>query len=131
VHNEVIEKGIKAGYTDAISILNLVKKEKIKEMVLENPDSLLDEYLHPGESESIQLAKNLGCLLIIDEKKGRLIAEQRNIEFLTTADIILLLLKEDLIDFSHFQKNLSKYAADGWLGTNIFQRYIEEGKKYE
>ena len=112
VYKEVIEDGIKAGYTDAILLLNYFKKGKIKEITIENPDLLLNEYLHPGESESM-------------------IAEQKNIEFLTTADVLLLLLKEKKINFDFFQKNLSKYSADGWLGANIFQKYLEEGKKYE
>lgn len=131
VYKEVIEEGIKAGYTDAILILNYFKNNKIKEITIENPDPLLEEYLHPGESESIQLADQLKCILIIDEKKGRLIAEQKGIEFLTTADGLYLLLKEGLINFDFFKKNLTKYSADGWLGAEIYQKYLEEGKKYE
>lgn len=131
VYNEVIEEGIKAGYTDAILISNYFQKDKIKEIKIENPDPSLNEYLHPGESESIQLALYLKGILVMDEKKGRLIAEQRNIEFLTTADLLLLLLKENEIKFDFYQKNLSKYSADGWLGANIYHKYLEEGKKYE
>ncbi len=131
VYKEVIEDGIKAGYTDATLILNYFKNNKIKEIMIENPDPLLEEYLHPGESESLQLADRLKCILVMDEKKGRLIAEQRKIEFLTTADVLLLLLKEDLINFDFFKKNLVKYSADGWLGADIYQKYLEEGKKYE
>lgn len=131
VYEEVIEEGIKAGYTDAILILNYVKNNKIIEIKIENPDPLLKEYLHPGESESIQLANQLKTILVIDEKKGRLIAEQKGIEFLTTTDVLLLLLKEGLFNFAFFKKNLTKYSADGWLGANLYQKYLEEGKKYE
>ena len=131
VYKEVIENGIKTGYSDAILILNYYKNNKIKEIKIKNPDPLLEEYLHPGESESIQLAKSLKCILVIDEKKGRLIAEQNNIEFLTTSDLLLLLLKEGLINFDFFKKNLGKYSEDGWLGAPIYQKYLERGKKYE
>ncbi|MHA1292535.1 MAG: hypothetical protein ACTSQJ_07705 [Promethearchaeota archaeon] len=131
VYKEVIEEGIKAGYTDAILISNYIKENKIKKIKIKHPDPLLNDYLHPGESESIRLALELKSLLVIDEKKGRLIAEQKGIEFITTADILLLLLKEKLINFNYFQKNLSKYSTDGWLGTEIYQKYLEEGKKYE
>ena len=131
VYKEVIEEGIKAGYTDATLLLNYLQNNKIKVLTIENPDPLLKEYLHPGESESIQLAYHFKGILVIDEKKGRLIAEQKGIEFLTTADMLLLLLREDLIKFDFFQKNLSKYSADGWLGAEIYQKYLEEGKKYE
>ena len=131
VYKEVIEEGIKEGFNDAILILNYLKKDKIKEITIENPDLLLNEYLHPGESESIQLALFLKAILVIDEKKARMIAEQRGIGFLTTADVLLLLLKEKLIKFEYFQKNFLKYSADGWLGADIYQKYLEEGKKYE
>jgi len=131
VYKEVIEEGIKAGYTDATLILNYLKNNKIKKIKVANPDPLLKEYLHPGESESIQLANSLKIILVIDEKKGRLIAEQKRIEFLTTADVLLLLLKERIINFDFFKKNLAKYSADGWLGADLFQKYLEEGKKYE
>lgn len=131
VYKEVIEEGVNAGYTDATLILNYLKNNKIKRIKIENPDPLLEEYLHPGESESIQLANFLKGLLVIDEKKGRLIAEQKGIEFLTTVDVILLLLKESVINFDFFKKNLTKYSADGWLGANIYQKYLDEGKKYE
>ena len=50
VYEEVIEGGIKAGYTDATLILNYLKDNKIKAITIENPDPLLKEYLHPGES---------------------------------------------------------------------------------
>ena len=120
---------VKNKYMDATLILNYFKNNKIKKIKIENPDPLLEEYLHPGESESIQLANYLKCILVIDEKKGRLIAEQKGIEFLTTVDTILLLLKEGIINFDFFKKNLAKYSADGWLGANIYQKYLEEGKK--
>jgi len=131
VYKEVVEGGIKAGYSDATLILNYLKNNKIKEIKIKNPNPLLEEYLHPGESESIQLANHLKCILVIDEKKGRLIAEQNGIEFLTTSDLLLLLLKEGLINFDFFKKNLGKYSEDGWLGAPIYQKYLEKGKKYE
>ncbi len=84
-----------------------------------------------GEYESIQLALELKALLIMDEKKGRNITEQKGIKTFTTADILLLLLKEKVIDYGFFQKNLSKYSANGWLGVNIYQKYLKEGKIYE
>ena len=45
--------------------------------------------------------------------------------------MLLLLLKESLINFDIFKKNLAKYSADGWLGADLYQKYLEEGKKYE
>jgi predicted nucleic acid-binding protein len=131
VCNEVIKKGQIAGYSDAVLLKNYIKNNRIKVLEVKTPDPILQEYLHPGEYESIQLALELDSLLIMDEKKGRNITEQKRIETLTTADIILLLLKEKSINFKLFRQNLSKYAADGWLGANIYQKYLREGKNYE
>jgi len=131
VYNEVIRKGEKAGYSDAILLKNYFNNDKIKVLEVKTPDPILKEYLHPGEYESIQLALELDCFLIMDGKKGRKITEQKGIETLTTSDIILLLLKEKSIHFKLFRQNLSKYAADGRLGANIYQKYLREGKNYE
>ncbi|MHA1689401.1 MAG: hypothetical protein ACTSYC_03330 [Promethearchaeota archaeon] len=88
-------------------------------------------YLHPGESESIQLAKYLDCILIIDDKKARILAEQHKIKFLTTADTLLLLLKNGIINKEEYIVNLARYSSDGWLGTSVYQKYLNEGKNHE
>lgn len=131
VYQEVVEEGIEKGYSDAILILNYIKKKRIKRVELQNPDISLNNYLHPGESESIQLAKQLDLILVIDENKGRTLAEQREIIFYSTADILLLLLKEKVINFDLYTRNFARYASNGWLGRDVYKKYLMEGKNYE
>ena len=67
----------------------------------------------------------------MDEKKGRLVAEQRNIPFITTAGLILLLLRHNVIKYNLYCSNLAKYASNGWFSLQNYQQYIKRGKKYE
>ncbi len=129
VYSEVIEDGIKAGYSDAVLLKNYFENNKIKKVEISQEDPILKDYLHPGEYGAIQLAKQLGGLLVMDDRKGRLVAEQKKIEVITTADILLLLLKEKVIDLEHFQSNLLNYSVNGWLKPNIYEKYLNEGKK--
>lgn len=131
VYSETIEKGIHSGYTDAKLLLNHVKNGKIKKFDIKKVDNTLKNYLHPGEYEAIQLATEYNGLLVMDDEKGRLVAEQRGILVLTTADILLLLLKEKIISYHYFHINFIKYSDQGWLGPNVLELYLKEGKKYE
>lgn len=131
VYFEVIEEGIKIGFSDAILLQNYFKNKKIKKMEISLHDPILKDYLQAGEYEAIQLAQQLDGLLVMDEKKGRLIAEQKEIEVVSTADTLLLLRKENMIDSTLFQSNLGKYAASGWLSPKVYEKYLKEGKKFE
>lgn len=131
VYFEVIEEGIKTGFSDAILLRNYFKNKKIKKMEVSLHDPILKDYLHAGEYEAIQLAQQLDGLLVMDEKKGRLVAEQKEIEVVSTADTLLLLRKENVIDSTLFQSNLGKYAANSWLSPIIYDKYLKEGKKFE
>jgi uncharacterized protein len=54
--------------------------------------------LDPGEASSIILAlENPGCLLVIDEKKGRHIAKELRIEIIGTLRVILLAKEKGII----------------------------------
>ncbi len=131
VYSEVIEEGIKEGFSDATLLNNYFKNKKIKKMEIIKPDPILKDYLHPGEYEAIILAQQLDGLLVMDDRKARTVAEQKKLEVLTTADVLLLLLKENLINSTLFQLNLGKYSANGWLAPDIYKKYLTEGKKYE
>ncbi|MGV9198864.1 MAG: hypothetical protein ACOC4M_08490 [Promethearchaeia archaeon] len=131
VYSEAIEKGIQSGYSDAKLLFNLVEEGKIRKWKVEKIDNILKGYLHPGEYESIQLASEYNRPLVMDEEKGRLVAEQRDLLVLTTVDILLLLLKERSISYRHYHTNFIKYSDQGWLGPNVLELYLEEGKKYE
>ncbi|MHA1720848.1 MAG: hypothetical protein DRO88_13520 [Promethearchaeia archaeon] len=135
VHEEVVEKGIQFGYSDAYLIQNFENEQKILKIKIKKQDSTLINFLHRGEMEVIQLAEKYSkiekCLIVMDEKKGRLIAEQRNISYISTASLILLLLRKNLIDYNLYCSNLAKYTSYGWFSLQNYQQYIKRGKYYE
>ncbi|TFH28766.1 MAG: hypothetical protein E4G98_04910, partial [Promethearchaeota archaeon] len=47
VFNEVVEEGIKNGYSDAILIKNYISADKIRMVSVKKHDPLLQNYLHP------------------------------------------------------------------------------------
>ena len=55
---------------------------------------MLDGILDYGEAEALALAKELNCILLIDEKKGRKIALGLNIQILGFLGIFLLCYKQ-------------------------------------
>jgi predicted nucleic acid-binding protein len=131
VHEEAIIRGIEKGYSDAHLLQGYVNSQKIKIVAIDDEDLLLETFLHKGEYESILLARKLKRLLLIDEQKGRLVAEQKGVPVITTAGVLLLLLRKKIIPHELYSKNLSKYAARGWLSSDQYQQYLLAGKKYE
>ncbi len=131
VYSEVIEQGIKHGYSDALLLENYLNEKKILRYSIKKQDPLLKKYLHLGEYESILLSEKLGTIIILDDRKARLVAEQRNLVSITTADMILLLIKIKSINFNIFKRNLLKYTSNGWFSHELYEKYLKEGKKYE
>ncbi len=134
VYEEVVEKGIKFGYSDAILIQNLENEKQISKIKTKKKDTTLVNFLHKGEIEVLLLGEEYAhkkCLIVMDEKKGRLVAEQRNIPFISTAGLILLLLKHDVIKYDLYCSNLANYASNGCFSLRNYQNYIKRGKIYE
>ncbi|MHA1732257.1 MAG: hypothetical protein ACTSU5_09950 [Promethearchaeota archaeon] len=131
MYKEVISDGLNSGYEDAILLKNLHEMGKIVTVKTRRVDPVLKGYLHAGEYESILVAQDLGAIIVIDEKKGRIIAEERGIEYLSTADVILILLREKFINYDLFRSNLGKYSARGWISPVLIEKYLLEAKKYE
>ncbi|MHA1767254.1 MAG: hypothetical protein ACTSWX_14905 [Promethearchaeota archaeon] len=131
VYLEVIEQGIEHGYSDALLLENYVNAKKILKYSIKKTDPLLKKYLHLGEYESILLSEELKSIIVLDDRKARIVAEQRNLSSISTADLILLLIKIKSINFNIYKRNLLKYASNGWFSHELYELYLKEGKKYE
>ena len=135
VNDEVVKKGLSKGFSDAEIINSYIKNKKIKvESIPKKGDALnmqnaLKNYLHKGELDSIILSNFEKGLLLIDERKGRLICEQHHIPTITTSSILLLLLKKNIINMNLYESNFSKYGKNGWISLDVYQKYIEYGRK--
>ena len=89
-------------------LINVIKVEK---------DELLDDLLlilDQGESEAIVLAKQKQCPLIIDEKKGRKIAGNLQIEIIGLLGIIYLNIKKQYIDKKTAEQFLQNAIQHGY-----------------
>lgn len=119
VYTEVITNGLEKGYADASLLKRYSDEKKVVCKEIKNETNTFKGYLHDGEYQSIMLAEQDKGLLVIDERKGRIIAKQKNILFQTTLGIMLILLKEKQIDSNHYIENLNKYADNGWISIQV------------
>jgi len=74
-----------------------LKKMTLKSIEHNDMYEMLRKRLDSGESESIALAKKLQLPLIIDEKKGRKVAQSLGIKIIGFVGIILKLLEKEII----------------------------------
>jgi predicted nucleic acid-binding protein len=130
VFDEVVVKGKLKNYSEAFTIESFIKEEKI---IVTNLNSFDESFYPPlgrGELESLELAKQKNELLLIDEKKGRNLAQILQIEHQTTIATIFELLISHNIDFSEYKSNLKNYAENSWVSADVIQEYIEKGEVY-
>ncbi len=131
VYEEIITKGLAKGENDAILLEKKVKDGAIKCVKNKTNDESLRGYLHDGERESILLAMESNAMVILDEKKARLIARQKKVPYHGTLGLLLMLFNENSIDKQHYIENLTKYADNGWISIGLFEQFRSFGEKNE
>ncbi len=70
---------------------------KIKKVTLNGEFEILADLLDPGEAAAIALAKHKKALLLIDERKGRRVAQNHDIAVIGTATILIKAKENKLI----------------------------------
>ncbi len=124
-HEVFITKDVYHEFGGSLPDWILVTEVKNKQKQIE-----LDEQLDKGEASSIALALETdNAILIIDEIKGRKIAQSLNIDIIGTIGIILLAHKNGLI--SDVIGTILRLVNKGFrLSDNLINNIIEKfGKK--
>jgi len=94
VYNEITQKFY---HKDKIDSYILASRLKLIAIEHNEMYEMLRKRLDRGESESIALAKKLELPLIIDERKGRKIAQSLEINIIGFVGIVLKLLEKEII----------------------------------
>lgn len=98
----------------AIGIAEALDKEWIRSVAVPTTPTLkkLAVLLDAGESEALSLAKELGAIALIDERKGRRIAKAHNIPVTGTIAVLIAMKKSGLI--SSIKPLLNRLATRGY-----------------
>ncbi|KXA94567.1 hypothetical protein AKJ37_07495 [candidate division MSBL1 archaeon SCGC-AAA259I09] len=133
VYEEVVEVGKEKGFDDALVTEELIERGVLK--VKEPPKQLLDRIklhqdIHPGEAETLSLAKSLNAIAITDDPVARAIADMYDVMREGSYMVILRMLNAGEINKEKAKSSLRKLVDSGWrcdveLYENILRR-IEE-----
>lgn len=116
--------------------LNIVSKEDLRKnwikskQVKDNSEvSKLLDRLDIGESQAIIMGIELSAdYLLIDEKEGRLVALEKNINIIGTLGVLIEARSKKLI--TSVQEEMDKLRHIGfWISDNLYQKIVAEEKK--
>jgi predicted nucleic acid-binding protein len=82
------------------------------------------EGLDAGEQQAIQLAYNLQLPLLIEEEKGRKIAQELGIKFSGIAGQILKANRENLMTAEDSRKKLGELLKAGRIGKKMYNELV-------
>ncbi|MEK6984208.1 MAG: hypothetical protein AABX33_06560 [Nanoarchaeota archaeon] len=133
VYNEVIIKGKKENYSDAVLIEKHINEfifVKSLNSEYKKETEKLKDIIGSGECEAIALCmQEKAKMLLMDNLEPRKIAQIKGIKCRSTPGILLEALENRIITFEEYElaiKELSKYA---WLSGDIVAYFLEKGYK--
>ena len=106
---------------EEVNYRNNIKLPKFIEIIEINQNELLTnlkKILDEGESEAIALAVQKKLPLIIDEKKGRKVAKNLNIEIIGLLGILYLNYKKNHLSKKEIEEFLDKAVLNGYRISN-------------
>ena len=95
---------------------------------IKNPRTLISEAygLSKADTDSISLAKELSCQLIVDEKKGRGFSSMNSIDNHGTVYVLFQLLRKGVITKTQFKEYLSRMVSEGfWLSIKVYEETLK------
>lgn len=82
----------------------------------------LTELLDRGEAEAIVLARSKNARLLIDEKKGRVVARSRGVAVIGTGGVLLLAKRQKVI--AEITPLLDDLASHGYRFSSVLRREL-------
>ena len=129
VFQEVVEEGKRLGEKDAYRMEKAISQGWLVVQAVKNIFSH-QVSLHPGEIEVISLAKETGIkTVLMDDAKGRSVAELAGLKPVGTLWIILQAVKNHMIDFNEFLSTLEDIIHSGfYLKDEVYIKIIRTAK---
>ena len=129
VFQEVVEEGKRLGEKDAYRVEKAISQGWLVVQAVKNIFSH-QVALHPGEIEVISLAKETGIkTVLMDDAKGRSVAELAGLKPVGTLWIILQAVKNHMIDFNEFLSTLEDIIHSGfYLKDEVYIKIIRTAK---
>lgn len=124
--NAVIEEALQSrDKPGAIGIAEALDKEWIQSVAVPTTPTLkkLAVLLDAGESEALSLAKELGAIALIDERKGRRVAKAHNIPVTGTVAVLIAMKKSGTV--SSIKPLLNTLTASGYrLNAQLIEKVL-------
>lgn len=123
---EEIEKGMDKGFTEVLSIKELINKNFI--LVKKFKGKKVGLNLHPGELSVIELAKKLKVdELIVDDKSAISAAKYFGLNVVSTPFLLLKNLKVRSIDLDTFKIAMNRLIDFGYyISPNLYVKILEK-----
>jgi predicted nucleic acid-binding protein len=138
VYREVVVRGLEDGFSDALVIEESVKQGwvKISELDEKNKDICTmimesDPGIHRGEVEAVLLARDMECLLLMDESSGRTLAESWSVKVRGTLYVILSSLRLGLLGEAEAKDAIGGMIEKGFrIDPVLYSRILREIESY-
>ncbi len=129
VFQEVVEEGKRLGEKDAYRVEKAISQGWLVVQAVRDMHSLKVS-LHPGEIEVISLARKKGIkTVLMDDAKGRSVAELAGLKPVGTLWIILQAVKNRIINFDEFLSTVEDIIHSGfYLKDEVYIKVIRTAK---
>ncbi len=136
VRSETIDRGKTEGYSDALTLERLENEGWLKTVKFSTAMSTkiareLTKEIGKGEAEAIALALEKRDRLLIDDQKGRQIANFYGVETSTTLGLLFELLTDGVLTKEDYRKNVKNYCSRSWIDPEVAQEFLERGERIE
>ena len=134
VYDEVVKKGVERGATDAYLIEVLVKDHCFR-IVTAKDKKVMKRFrqipkLHKADAETLTVAKEVDGIAIMDESKGRGVANIYGIEVRGSIYILFRLLSIGVLSKEEMKDKLDAMINIGWrCSTELYTTVLRELEK--